>query len=100
MIRAVAHLTGVSVEDADRLYHRHKPLGVYSREDVRGAADGRGHAMAMRFSHTQTFEQPVPLSEYRRILTAQGSPVVLRSVRPVSEHVFVTLIDLGFPHAC
>jgi hypothetical protein len=59
------------------------------------ARDVRGHAMALRFSHTETFDQPIALREYRRVLTADGTPVVLRSARPVSEHTFVTLLDLA-----
>jgi GNAT superfamily N-acetyltransferase len=98
MIRATSHLTEVAVDDADRLYHRFQPLGVYTREDVRGCADVRGHAMALRFSHTETFDQPIALREYRRVLTADGTPVVLRSARPVSEHTFVTLLDLASSH--
>ena len=91
MIRATSHLTEVAVDDADRLYHRFQPLGVYTREDVRSCADVRGHAMALRFSHTETFDHPIPLRDYRRVLTAEGTPVVLRSARPVSEHTFVSL---------
>jgi predicted transcriptional regulator len=95
MIRATSHLTEVAVDDADRLYYRFQPLGVYNREDVRRGANVRGHAMALRFSHTETFDQPITLRDYRRVLAAQGTPVVLRSARPVSEHTFVTLLDLA-----
>lgn len=95
MIRAMSHLTEVAIDDADRLYHRFKPLGVYTREDVRGGADSRGRAMALRFSHTETFDEPISLSDYRRVLAASGTPVVLRSARRISEHVFVTLLDLA-----
>ena len=98
MIRATSHLTEVAVNDADRLYHRFQPLGVYAREDVRGRADVRGHAMALRFSHTETFDQPIALRDYRRVLAAEGTPVVLRSARPVSEHTFVALLDLASSH--
>ena len=97
MIRATSHLTEVAVDDADRLYHRFQPLGVYTRDDVRGCANVRGHAMALRFSHTETFDQPIALRDYRRVLTADGMPVVLRSARPISEHTFVTLLDLASP---
>lgn len=95
MIRATSHLTEVAVDDADRLYHRFQPLGVYTREDVRGRADARGHAMALRFSHTETFDKPIALGAYRRVLATENTPVVLRSARPISEHTFVTLFDLA-----
>jgi GNAT superfamily N-acetyltransferase len=96
MIRATSHLTEVAVDEADRLYHRFRALGVYSREDVRDRADERGHAMALRFSHTETLDEPIALRDYRDIAAAEGISVVLRSARPVSEHTFVTLLDLAF----
>lgn len=97
MIRATSHLTEVAVDDADRLYHRFRRLGVYTRDDVRGRADVRGHAMALRFSHTETFDEPIALPDYRGVLAAEGTPVVLRSARPVSEHTFVALLDFASP---
>jgi predicted transcriptional regulator len=97
MIRATSHLTEVAVDDADRLYHRFKSLGVYSREDVRGVADSNGNAMALRFSHTETFDEPVTLTDYRHLVAADGTSVVLRSARRVSEHVFVAVLNMGFP---
>ena len=98
MIRAMSHLTEVVVDDADRVFHRFAALGVYTREEARACADARGRVMALRFSHTETFPQPVALDDYRRIET--GNPksrdVVLRSIRPISEHTFVQLLDLAF----
>jgi ribosomal protein S18 acetylase RimI-like enzyme/predicted transcriptional regulator len=98
-IRATSHLTEVAADDADRLYHRFRPLGVYNRSDVRGCADRRGHAMALRFSHTETFEKPVPLDEYRRVDAGdpKAKQVVLQSARAISEHTFVALLNLASP---
>jgi hypothetical protein len=97
MIRAMSHLTEVVVDDADRVLHRFAALGVYSREEARACADGRGRVMALRFSHTETFPQPVALDDYRRIETGdpKSRDVVLRSIRRVSEHTFVRLLDLA-----
>jgi predicted transcriptional regulator len=95
MIRAASHLTEVAVDDADRLYHRFEPLGVYTKDDVRERADAQGRAMALRFSHTETFDEPIALLDYRRVLAAEGRAAVLRSVHAVSEHTFVSILDLA-----
>jgi predicted GNAT family acetyltransferase len=71
-IRAVSHLTEVAVGEYQRLFHRFKPLGVYTLENVRACADRNGHAMALRFSHTELLERPVPLDDYRRLLSGDA----------------------------
>jgi ribosomal protein S18 acetylase RimI-like enzyme len=97
MIRAVSHLTEVAVDEYERLFHRFKPLGVYTRKDVAARADARGNAMALRFSHTECFEHPIPLDAYREIVSGdpKSRQVVLRSARPIDEHTFVSLLQLG-----
>ncbi len=97
-IRAVSHLTEVLVDDKERLFHRFRRLGVYDAEDVERVADERsGRAMALRFSSTVRLSRPVPLDEYRELVT--GDPksrrVMLQSIHPVSEHTFVKLIEMG-----
>ncbi len=96
-IRAVSHLTEVAVDEYERLFHRFKPLGVYTLEDVRGCTDRSGRAMAMRFSHTELLEQPVPLDDYRRLVSgdAKSKHVPLQSPQAVSEHVFVSVLQMG-----
>ena len=53
--------------------------------------------MALRFSSTVRFRCPVPLDDYRELVT--GDPksrrVMLQSIHPVDEHVFVKLIEMG-----
>jgi hypothetical protein len=97
MIRAASHLTEVVIDQHERLFHRFQPLGVYKREDVAARADARGRAMALRFSHTECFEHPIPLDTYREFVSGdpKSKQVILRSVRPISEHTFVSLLQLG-----
>jgi len=95
-IRAVSHLTEVTTDAHERLFHRFRSLGVYRRSDVARAADRRGIAMALRFTSTRRIG-PVSLDAYRNLLT--GNPksrdIVLRSIHPVDEHMFVCLLALG-----
>jgi hypothetical protein len=101
-IRAVSHLTEVAVDDKDRLFHRFRALGVYDAEDVERVADKRtGRAMALRFSSTVKLSCPVPLARYRELATGdpKSRSVILQSIHPVSEHVFVQLIEMGASNA-
>jgi predicted transcriptional regulator/predicted GNAT family acetyltransferase len=99
-IRAVSHLTEVTVDAHWRLASRFRALGVYTSEQVAARADRRGNAMALRFSHTERFTHPVSLADYRKLVSGdpKSKKVVLRSARPISEHMFVTLMDMGFGH--
>lgn len=97
-IRAVSHLVEVAVDDKERLFHRFRSLGVYDAQDVSRVADQKtGRVMALRFSSTLRFRCPVPLDDYRELAT--GDPksrrVMLQSIHPVDEHVFVSLIEMG-----
>lgn len=98
-IRAASHLTEVVVDEYERLFHRFKPLGVYTLEDVRGCADRNGRAMALRFSHTELLERPVLLDDYRRLVSgdAKSKHVPLQSPQAISEHVFVSVLKMGTP---
>jgi hypothetical protein len=97
-IRAVSHLTEVTTDIHERLFHRFRSFGVYKASDVACAADRRGIAMALRFTSTRRVG-PVSLDAYRHLLT--GNPksrdVVLRSIHPIDEHMFVRLLELGSP---
>ena len=96
-IRAVSHLTEVAVDAHQRLFYRFRPLGVYTEADVADCADSRGHAMALRFSSTERLERPVALDAYRELVSGdrKSRSVVLQSIRPIEEHTFVRLIEMG-----
>lgn len=94
----MSHLTEVAVDDKDRLFHRFRALGVYDAEDVERVADVKtGRTMALRFSSTVRLSRPVPLDTYRELATGdpKSRSVVLQSIHPISEHVFVQLIETG-----
>jgi GNAT superfamily N-acetyltransferase/predicted transcriptional regulator len=96
-IRAVSHLISVDVDKHQRLFSRFRALGVYSADDVARIADASGRVMALRFSHTERFAQPITLDDYRRVVTGdpKSRSVVLRSAHPIDEHTFVRLLKLG-----
>lgn len=94
-IRAMSHLVEVVVGDARRLHRRFAHLGVYTEEQVRAAARN-GQVMALRFSRTRTIEPPVPLDDYRRLVTQErpGRGLALAGPQPVSEHLFVSVAKM------
>jgi predicted transcriptional regulator len=96
-IRAVSHLTEVAIDDHWRLASRFRALGVYTSEQVAACADSRGRAMALRFSHTEALLHPVALDDYRELVSGdpKSKRVVLRSARRISEHTFVSLLNMG-----
>ena len=98
MLRAVSHLIEVAVDDYMRLFHRFRALGVYEAEDVARVADAKTRrAMALRFTSTLRFPRPVPLDEYREIVTGnrKSRSLMLQSIHPIDEHVFVQLMEIG-----
>ncbi len=102
MIRAVSHLTEVAVDRAERLFYRFRALGVYNAEDVERVADvTTGHAMALRFSSTVRLRRPVPLDRYRELMTGdpKSRSVVLQSIHPLCERMFVQILKEGNGHA-
>lgn len=96
-IRATSQLSEVVVDNYERLFYRFQSLGVYTLEDVAERADARGHAMALRFGATLRFDRPVTLDQYRELVAGdpKSKQVVLRSVRPLSEHMFVRVLEIG-----
>jgi predicted transcriptional regulator len=96
-IRAVSHLTEVAIDAHERLFHRFRPLGVYSKADVAACADGRGRAMALRFSSTERLARPIPLDAYRELVSGdpKSRSVVMQSIRPLDEQMFARLLEMG-----
>jgi hypothetical protein len=94
-IRAMSHLVEVVVGDARRLHRRFAHLGVYTEAQVRAAARD-GQVMALRFSRTRAIEPPVPLDDYRRLVTRErpGRGFALAGPQPVSEHLFASVATM------
>lgn len=91
-IRATSHLDEVVVGDADRVHARFAHLGVYSRDQVRTAADMQGRVMALRFSHTRLLDEPVTLERYADLLREDDRGVAVAGPQPVSEQVFAQIV--------
>lgn len=97
-IRACSYVDEVVTDKPKAIYARFKRLGVYDWKDVFEIAGNNldGSVMAVRFSGTELFDQPISLSEYRKILheVAQKQPI-LQSPFPVPESCFFRIYQLG-----
>jgi ribosomal protein S18 acetylase RimI-like enzyme/predicted transcriptional regulator len=96
-IRGVSLLNEVLVAPANHLFSRFGRLGVYKKQDVEALASEDGQVMALRFSDTELFDNPVKLDDYREIVSgSRGSrSVVLRSPQLINEQAFVEIHRRG-----
>ncbi len=94
-VKACSLLEEIVVDYPDRLHHRFEHLGVFSLEQVKGAASKSGRAMALRFSRTELFRNPVAYGELTKLAVARGETLILQSPRPVSPALFRDIYTKG-----
>lgn len=102
-IRACSTLDEVIVGPAKALFKRFKRLGVYRWEhivDVAGNNPER-NIMALRFSRTEQFPNPVKLSQLKTLYQMHdvGQNFSLRSPLPISSYTFAQIYESGFRRA-
>jgi predicted transcriptional regulator/predicted nucleic acid-binding protein/GNAT superfamily N-acetyltransferase len=85
-VRACSRINEVIIDKPKNLYRRFKRLGVYKWNNVYQLADKNieNEIMALRFSDTELFPNPVSLTELREILKQEGIKTQLQSPTPVS----------------
>lgn len=93
-VRAVSRLEEVVVDKPARLYERFKHLGIYTLDDVRGAAQ-EDLAMALRFADTEELEAPVPWERLREHAEAHCHTLVVRSARLIPPGMFADVYREG-----
>ncbi|MFJ4920234.1 hypothetical protein [Streptomyces sp. NPDC088725] len=74
MIVGSSRLDEVLIDTPDSLFSKFEHLGVYGRAEVLGAADASGRAMALRFSDTEIFPEPVTLRRLTSLARELGLP--------------------------
>jgi hypothetical protein len=94
-MRGTSLLREISIDTPERLHRRYGRLGVYELDQVR-SVESSGMVMALRFTHTQLFAQPVPFAQYERVVKETTSKsVAVAGPQPVDERVFATLCRLA-----
>ena len=88
-VRAVSQLAEVAVGEPSTIHKRFSRLGVYEESQVIASADNAGEVMALRFTDTEVFANPVSLTRLREIWSEGGSRFSApRSPMPVDEALF------------
>jgi GNAT superfamily N-acetyltransferase/predicted transcriptional regulator len=95
MVIGSSRLDEVVVDTPDTLFTRFEHLGVYGREQVRATADTSGRAMALRFSDTEIFPNPVTLRRLNSLAEAQGLRLSLMSLSKISNSLFQAVYEEG-----
>lgn len=95
---AVSHLDGVDVGEAGCLFKKYRQKGVFNWEDLYKLCGGEPskEIMALRFSHTFPFSNPIGWREFDRLLANANIKHSLPSPMKISEEVFRNVYRLGF----
>lgn len=93
-IRACSILEEVIIAKPLDLYRRFRNLGIYSEPDILKVAKGdqAKEIMALRFSHTELFSNPIGFKKIRAILNKK---VTIQSPTLIDKKDFVSIYILG-----
>jgi GNAT superfamily N-acetyltransferase/predicted nucleic acid-binding protein len=102
-IRACSSLDEVIIGPANSLYKRFNRLGIYRWEQIFNIADNdpESDIMALRFSRTEQFLNPVKLSQLKMLYQTYdvGLNFSLQSPLPISSSTFAQIYKSGFRRA-
>lgn len=90
-----SRLDQVVIDDGEALFRQFKHLGVYGRADILSACDDQNRAMALRFSDTGLFPNPVPYRRLKQLGTRYGDNINVQSVFKISPDLFEALYEEG-----
>jgi ribosomal protein S18 acetylase RimI-like enzyme/predicted nucleic acid-binding protein len=95
-IRACSHIDEVVVGKPEELFRKFRRMGVYTWEDVLQTAKEEDNTiMAIRFSNTESFVQPIPLTQLREIYTEEGTTFQAQGIKRISKDLFARLYRIG-----
>ncbi len=98
-IIAVSHLDAVEIDTPKVLFNKFKKFGILEWKEVYKLCDGDSsrEIMALRFSHTFLFREPVSLDKLRDIFKEDEVGLPLQSPSNVPMKTFRKLFRLGYP---
>lgn len=94
-IRACSYVDEVIFGTPKELYRRFQRLGVYQLSDVESISKDKktGNIMAIRFSNTELFNNPVSFQELQQVLNEDN--LLLASPNKINKESFIKLYNLG-----
>ena len=96
---AVSRLINVEIGTPKDLFRRFKKFGILEWSDLYKMCGGdpTREVMALVFSHTFLFREPVPLRKLRAICHEDGIGLILQAPRRVPATTFRKIFGQGFP---
>ncbi len=96
---AVSRLDEVAVDTPKVLYRRFQKFGILKWQDLYEMCEGRPatEIMALVFSHTFPFREPISLATMREIFSRNKVGLTLQSPRRIPANVFEEIFRRGFP---
>ena len=97
-IVAVSHLDEVEVGTPSELFKKYKKLGILDWQDLYRMCDSNTEReiMALKFSHTFPFRNPISLTEFRSICQEDGVTPWVRSLNKIPLATFQKLYQTGY----
>ncbi|MFF4650893.1 GNAT family N-acetyltransferase [Streptomyces sp. NPDC001380] len=90
-----SRLEEVVIDTPDALFSRFEHLGVYGRAEIKSTAGVSGNVMALRFSDTELFPEPVTLRRFRALANELGLPLSLMQLTKISSELFQAVYQEG-----
>ena len=97
-IRAVSYLENVEIGTPKQLFKSYERLGVYTWRDVFAIAKGDldERVMAIRFSNTENFNNPIGLNDLRTLFQRYfGKQNAIQSPLAIPEEMFAEIYQTG-----
>lgn len=93
-VRACSRLSDVAIGKPKELYRRFRNLGIYEWQNVYNVARGnpKQDIMAIAFSDTELFSQPIELKKIREII---GKKVTMQLPYYISPEIFAIIYQMG-----
>ena len=97
-IVAVSRLDETMIDNPKILFRKFKRFGILEWRDLCGICDGdpTREIMALVFSHTFSFREPVSLGTMRSIFSEDGRGLTLQSPLSISGETFRRIFEQGF----
>jgi hypothetical protein len=97
-LRGCSHLDQIDIDYPKMLFRKYKRLGVYKWEDVYRTAknDINNKIMALKFSNSELFEEPIPWNKLKKILITfedRGAPI--QSPVYINDKTFKEIYRIG-----
>lgn len=99
-IVAVSHLDEVVIDTLKELFRKFKKFGILEWNDLYKMCDHNPlkELMALRFSHTFLFREPISLEGLKSVFEANGVGLSLQAPLQLSSKVFHALFQKGYPN--